>query len=300
MRLISTFFSLSTLIGLNVSCQSNSNDFDASGSFEAEETIISAQANGILKSFNIQEGQSLTAGQKLGLIDTTALHLKKAQVKAQMAALGSRKPNKTLQVASLKSQLSYAVNEEARLKKLQAGGAASGKQLDDIEAKISSLNKQLSALESSLSISINSIEKDIEQLAVQVAQIDEQLQKCHIINPLNGVVITKYAEAFEMAAAGKPLYKIADLSHIILRAYISGNQLPQVKVNQKVKVFTDHGDGEFSETEGSVIWISDKAEFTPKTIQTKDERANMVYALKVLVKNTGEYKIGMYGEIKFN
>jgi HlyD family secretion protein len=292
--------SLSSLLAFTISCQSSDHDFDASGSFEAEETIISAQANGILNSFQIREGQNLKAGENVGQIDTFALHLKKEQISAQIEAVASRSPNKNVQIASLKSQLDHAKSEKSRMSKLVAGGAASTKQLDDLESKISSLRKQLSALESKLNISINSIEKDIKQLEVQRRQIEDQLLKCKIINPLKGQVIASYAEQFEMTAAGKPLYKIADLSQIILRAYITGNQFPQVKLNQKLSVYTDNGDGGFNETTGKVIWISDKAEFTPKTIQTKDERANMVYALKVLVKNEGAFKIGMYGEIKFN
>jgi HlyD family secretion protein len=292
--------SFSSLLAFTISCQSSDQDFDASGSFEAEETIISAQANGILNSFQIREGQNLKAGENVGEIDTFALHLKKEQISAQIEAVASRTPNKNLQIASLKSQLDYARTEKSRWSKLVAGGAASTKQLDDIESKISSLSKQLIALESSLNISINSIEQDIKQLEVQRRQIEDQLLKCKIINPLKGQVIASYAEQFEMTAAGKPLYKIADLSQIILRAYITGNQFPQVKLNKILSVYTDNGEGGFNETTGEVIWISDKAEFTPKTIQTKDERANMVYALKILVKNEGAFKIGMYGEIKFN
>ena len=150
-----------------------------------------------------------------------------------------------------------------------------------------------------MDISTESINSDVLPLQVQVEQLNDQLAKCKIINPANGTVLTKYAEANEMTATGKPLYKIADLSNIILRAYITGDQLPQIKLNQKVKVLTDDGRGSYKKTEGTIIWINDKAEFTPKTIQTKNERANMVYAIKVRVKNDGTYKIGMYGEIKF-
>ncbi len=161
------------------------------------------------------------------------------------------------------------------------------------------LKKQIEAQQSTLSISSEGLSKDIVPLQVQVEQLNDQLAKCKIINPANGTVLAKYAEANEMTTTGKPLYKIADLSNIILRAYITSNQLTQVKLNQKVKVLTDDGKGGYKETEGTVTWINDKAEFTPKTIQTKDERANMVYALKIKVKNDGSYKVGMYGEIKF-
>jgi HlyD family secretion protein len=182
---------------------------------------------------------------------------------------------------------------------LVKGDAATPKQLDDINAQIEVLKKQIEAQQSTLSISSEGLGKDVVPLQVQIEQLNDQLAKCSIINPTNGTVLAKYAEANEMTAAGKPLYKIADLSNIILRAYITGNQLPQVKLNQQVKVLTDDGKGGYKETQGTIIWINSKAEFTPKTIQTKDERANMVYAIKVKVKNDGAYKVGMYGEIKF-
>lgn len=299
MRLLSTILSLSTLLFFASSCQNQVGEFDASGSFEAEETIISAEANGLLQSFNLREGQDLKPGQIVGHIDSLPLSLKKQQLLAQMAAMESRRPNKALQLAPLQSQLKTAKSEQDRISKLKAGGAATAKQTDDIAANISALSKQIAAQESNLNIAISSLEKDLEQMQVQVAQVDDQLKRCVITNPVKGKVLSKYAEQYEMTAAGKPLYKIADLSQIILRAYVSGNQLVQINLNQKVTVYTDNGEGGFKETEGEIVWISDQSEFTPKTIQTKGERANMVYALKVLVKNDGSYKIGMYGEIKF-
>tara|TARA_R110002050_G_scaffold18382_3_gene53760 strand:+ start:1996 stop:2898 length:903 start_codon:yes stop_codon:yes gene_type:complete len=299
MRLLSTIFSLSTLLFFASSCQNKGHEFDASGSFEAEETIISAEANGLLQSFNLREGQDLKPRQIVGHIDSLPLSLKKQQLLAQMAAMESRRPNKALQLAPLQSQLKTAKSEQDRINKLKAGGAATAKQADDIAANISALSKQIAAQESSLNIAVNSLEKELKQMQVQVAQVDDQLKRCVITNPVKGKVLSKYAEQYEMTAAGKPLYKIADLSQIILRSYVSGNQLPQVKLNQKVTVYTDNGEGGFNEREGEIVWISDQSEFTPKTIQTKDERANMVYALKVLVRNDGRYKIGMYGEIKF-
>jgi HlyD family secretion protein len=199
----------------------------------------------------------------------------------------------------LQEQLKTAEKERTRVANLVKGDAATPKQLDDINAQIEVLKKQIEAQKSTLSISSEGLGKDVVPLQVQIEQLNDQLAKCNIINPTNGTVLAKYAEANEMTTTGKPLYKIADLSNIILRAYITGNQLTQVKLNQKVKVLTDDGKGGYKETEGTIIWINDKAEFTPKTIQTKDERANMVYAIKVKVKNDGAYKVGMYGEIKF-
>ncbi len=291
-------FIASLLIGLSA-CNNNKVSFDASGSFEAEETIISSEATGTIKQFNISEGQTLQADHFVGYIDSTQLYLKKQQLEAQIKALLGRKPNVSVQLASLQSQLNTAQKEKVRIENLVKGDAATPKQLDDINAQIEVITKQIEAQKSSLDISTDGISNDVLPLRVQVKQLNDQLAKCNIINPIKGTVLTKYAEANEMAITGKPLYKIANLSEIVLRAYITGNQLPQVKLNQKVKVLTDDGLGGYKETEGSIVWINDKAEFTPKTIQTKEERANMVYAIKVKVINDGTYKIGMYGEIKF-
>lgn len=280
-------------------CNDNKVSYDASGSFEAEETIISSEATGTIKRFEIEEGQTLEAGQNIGYIDSLQLYLKKKQLEAQVIAILGKKPNISVQLSALQTQLKTAEKEKTRVANLVKGDAATPKQLDDINAQIEVLKKQIEAQQSSLSISSDGLGKDVVPLQVQIEQLNDQLAKCNIINPTNGTVLAKYAETNEMTAVGKPLYKIADLTNIILRAYITGNQLTQVKLNQKVKVLTDDGKGGYKETEGTIIWINDKAEFTPKTIQTKDERANMVYAIKVKVKNDGAYKVGMYGEIKF-
>lgn len=280
-------------------CNANKVSFDASGSFEAEETIISSEATGTIKRFEIEEGQTLETGQNIGYIDSLQLYLKKKQLEAQVIAILGKKPNISVQLSALQSQLKTAEKEKTRVANLVKGDAATPKQLDDINAQIEVLKKQIEAQQSSLSISSDGLGKDVVPLQVQIEQLNDQLAKCNIINPTNGTVLAKYAETNEMTATGKPLYKIADLTNIILRAYITGNQLTQVKLNQKVKVHTDDGKGGYKETEGTIIWINDKAEFTPKTIQTKEERANMVYAIKVKVKNDGAYKVGMYGEISF-
>lgn len=280
-------------------CNDNKVSFDASGSFEAEETIISSEATGTIKQFSIEEGQIVEAGQEIGYIDSLQLYLKKKQLEAQVTAILGKKPNIPVQLSALQEQLKTTEKERTRVANLVKGDAATPKQLDDINAQIEVLKKQIEAQQSTLSISSEGLSKDIVPLQVQVEQLNDQLAKCKIINPASGTVLAKYAEANEMTTIGKPLYKIADLSNIILRAYITSNQLTQVKLNQKVKVLTDDGKGGYKETEGTVTWINDKAEFTPKTIQTKDERANMVYAVKIKVKNDGSYKVGMYGEIKF-
>ncbi len=296
---IKTIAFVAGIATLLTACNNNKTSFDASGSFEAEETIISSEATGTIKQFEIEEGQTLQAGQFVGYIDSTQLFLKKKQLLAQVNAMLSKKPNVSAQVATLQSQLQTAQKEKDRITNLVKCDAAPQKQLDDINAQIDVIKKQIEAQKSSLDISTEGISKDAVSVTTQIEQLNDQLAKCKLINPTNGTVLTKYAEANEMTASGKPLYKIADLSNIILRAYITGDQLPQIKLNQKVKVLTDDGKGSYKETDGVIIWINDKAEFTPKTIQTKNERANMVYAIKVKVKNDGTYKIGMYGEIKF-
>lgn len=281
------------------SCSNNSNNFDASGSFETEEYIISSEANGIIKELNIEEGAVLKANQQIGYVDSTQLHLKKRQLEAQIQAALGRRPNVALQLSVLGDQLKTAESERERVYNLVQGDAATPKQLDDVDAQIEVIKSQIEAQRSTLTSSSQSISSEVMAMQVQIEQINDQLNKCNITNPIEGTVLTKYAKANEMTGMGKPLYKIADIDNMILRAYITGNQLSDVKLNQTVSVRTDDGKGGFHEAQGTVTWISDKAEFTPKTIQTKNERANLVYAIKVSVKNDGRYKIGMYGEIKF-
>ena len=295
------------------SCKNDKKNFDASGSFEAEETIISSEASGTIKELNAEEGQALEAQQTIGYIDSVPLFLKKKQLEAQLKATGKRIPDVATQTgyysqqeAVTQSRLKNLLHEQQRLENLVRADAATPKQLDDINAQVDETQKQLlvigrqkEAQVSALQTQSASVSGDLVPLQVQIEQVNDQLGKSVIINPINGTVLTKYAEANETTSPGKPLYKIADLSTIILRAYITGDQLPLIKLNQKVKVLTDDGKGGYKQTVGIITWINDKAEFTPKTIQTKDERANMVYAIKVKVKNDGSYKIGMYGEIKF-
>lgn len=285
--------------GSYFSC-SNSNHFDASGSFEAVETIISAEASGVIEEFSVEEGTVLKAGEYIGYIDSTQLYLKKRQMESQVQALLTRKPDIAVQLASLEKQMQSALREKKRIENLVQAGAATTKQKDDILSQIDIIQAQIDAANSSLTISTDGITKDARPLYLQIEQLKDLLRKCRIVNPVNGTVLVKYAEPHEMTATGKQLYKIADLSKIILKAYITGNQLAQVKLNDTVTVFTDNGTDGFNKTDGRIQWISDKAEFTPKTIQTKDERANQVYAIKILVPNDGSLKIGMYGEVVFH
>ena len=289
---------ISTIL-LLASCSGNSNRYDASGTFEATEIIVSAEASGLIQAFNLEEGEVLQAGQYIGSIDSVQLYLSKKQLQAQIQAVLSKRPDVATQIAALQEQLKQAHREQQRITNLLKADAATQKQLDDANAQIAIINKQIEGQRSSLRITSASLSEETLPLTVQIEQLNDQLEKCRIVNPVTGTVLTKYAEANEMAANGKPLYKVADLSQIILRAYITGDQFAQVKLNQPVQVLIDAKDGEYTTYTGTVVWITDKAEFTPKTIQTKDERANLVYATKIKVKNDGKLKIGMYGEVKF-
>ena len=284
---------------LIVSCKNENGMRDASGTFEAIETIVSAEANGKILELNIEEGNLIKQDQQVGYIDSLQLHLTRLQLMQNRKAILSGRPDVTTQIESLQKELENAMNDKKRIENLVKGEVASQKQLDDANTRVSVLQSKIDAQKSVLGTTTSTLNEQSNTVEFQLAQVEDQLRKCRIVNPVTGTVLTKYANAYEMVSTGKPLYKIADLSTIILRAYITGNQLPNIKLNQKVKVYTDDGKGGFKETEGSISWINDKAEFMPKTIQTKDERANMVYAIKINVKNDGAYKIGMYGEIKF-
>jgi HlyD family secretion protein len=284
---------------LVIACTSGETDYDASGTFEAVETIVSTEANGTIKALDLNEGQTLKAGAQVGYIDSLQLFLKKKQLLAQIRVVLSKRPNVAAQLATLYEQLKQAKREQQRIANLLKADAATQKQYDDATSQVAVTERQIDAQESSLGITSASLNEEVLPLRVQIEQLDDQLSRCRIINPVNGTVLVKYAEAQEMAQSGKPLYKIADLSTIVLRAYITGDQLPKVKLNQKVTVLVDADAGSYKEYPGTIEWVSDKAEFTPKTIQTKDERANLVYAVKINVKNDGVLKIGMYGEVKF-
>jgi HlyD family secretion protein len=294
-------------------CKNNKDVYDASGTFEATETIVSAEASGIIKAFNISEGETLDSGQQIGYIDSTQLFLKKKQLDAQIKATGSRIPDISAQTAQFKQQaavmqsrLDHLLKEKTRIQNLVNADAATPKQLDDIKAQVTETQQQIKAIKeqgaaqtSALQTQQSGISSEVTPLQVQIEQINDQLKKSKIINPVHGTVLTKFVEANEMANIGKPLYTIADLTTITLRAYITGDQFAAIKLGQKLKVFADDPSGKRKEYQGTVSWINNKAEFTPKTIQTKDERANLVYAIKINVQNDGTLKIGMYGEVGF-
>lgn len=279
------------------SCSNKENDFDASGSFEAVETILSAEANGQILQLNVEEGQQLEAGQKVGFIDSTQLAINKMQLRQNEKAILSGRPQIQIQTESLKRQLDNAILDRNRTEKLVKGGVASQKQLDDINSKVAALQAQIKAQKSSLETTNENLTQQGNTVGVQLKGIEDQLSKSVIVNPIKGTVLAKYAEQYEMAVIGKPLYKIANLETLDLRAYITGTQLPQIKIGQQVKVRIDQGEKKYKEYQGTIGWISNKSEFSPKTIPTKDERANLVYAIKIRVKNDGYLKIGMYGEV---
>lgn len=279
-------------------CKNNDDDYDASGTFEADEIIVSSEASGRIIQLDIDEGSQLKEGETVGYIDSLQLYLKRKQLQANIRAIDSRRPDIDRQVAATQQQIATAKTEKVRIENLLKSNAANQKQLDDINAQIAVLQKQLEAQKSTLEISTKSISEDGSVLAVQIAQLDDQLQKCRIASPIEGTVLVKYAEAGEVTAVGKPLFKIANTGKMTLRAYVTADQLSKLKLGQSVKVHTDFGKDESKEYNGIITWISDKSEFTPKTVQTRDERANLVYATKIAVKNDGYLKIGMYGGIK--
>jgi HlyD family secretion protein len=289
---------LTALIFL-ASCSGNENPYDASGTFEAVETIVPAEVSGTIRAFHVSEGQTIAEGDTVGYIDSVQLYLRKKQLLAQIRSVLSRKPNVATQLAALEEQLRQAEREQQRVGRLLKSDAATQKQYDDAHTQVAVIQRQIEAQHSTLGITTSSLTEETLPLRVQIEQLNDQLDKCRIINPVAGTVLTKYAETHEMAAVGKPLYKIADLSTVNLRAYVTGEQLPGLKLGQAVTVLADQKDGAVKEYAGTIAWISDKAEFTPKTIQTKDERANLVYAVKISVKNDGHLKIGMYGEVRF-
>src|SRR6056297_631550 len=287
---ISVFLSL-----LLFACSGNDNGPDAYGNFEAREIIVSAESQGKLLQFNVEEGEKLKKNQQVGWIDTSTLHIQKEQLKAQKQAVASKLANIKAQIEVQQEQKQNLLTEKNRIEKLYNDQAATKQKLDDINGKYDVLLKQIEATKTQ----INSIDKEMEVMDRQVDLIDEQIRKAKIINPVNGTVLEKYVEESEIAVMGKALYKIARLDEIDLRVYISGAQLPSVKIGQKVTVLVDKDAKTNQEFEGKVIWISDQAEFTPKIIQTKEERVNMVYAVKVRVQNDGTMKIGMPGEVIF-
>lgn len=308
------YFLIYFLAVITVSCGNGRMKSDASGTFEANEVIVSSELPGKLLSFSAEEGRVVPKDTIVGTVDAINLSLQKDQVAASIDALSQRTSDVNPQVKLLQdqlivqeSQLKTQQRERQRTANLVKQDAATTKQLDDIDAQLDVLTKQINVTRQQIAVQRSNtgtqnrgILSEAAPLKKRVAQLDDQLQRANIINPVSGTVLAKYVEAGEVVSTGKALYKIADLSSLELRAYVTGDLLPSIKLGQQVTVLIDAKDGEFKNYPGTITWISDKAEFTPKTIQTKEERANLVYAMKVKVKNDGFLKIGMYGEVQLN
>lgn len=294
-----TYSSLLVLALAMTACGKGNKVYDASGVFESTEVTVSAEGNGKIMSLDLQEGDRLEAGAVVGCIDTVQLYLSKIQLEASRRAVGSGRLNISRQIAALESQIAKQRQELDRFTKLEQAGASNRKQVEDIQAQIDILERQLAAQKESLQNTNSNVSGQADALEAQMAQLEDRIRKCVITSPVSGTVLAKYSEAGELAVQGRALFKVADLDNIRLRAYITADQLTNVKLGQAVKVYADQGTSGRKEYDGTLIWISDKAEFTPKTIQTRDERANLVYAVKIAVKNDGLIKLGMYGEVKF-
>ena len=280
------------------SCASRK-DFDAVGYFEAKEITVSAEVTGRITSFHIAEGDTLNPGESVGSIDTTQYYLNKMLLEKNVKSVSSNRPNVSVQTAALQSQLDNLKKEKVRIEKLVNAKAAPSKQLDDINASIASLQSQMRAQKLTLSNNAQSIDAQSSALDIQKALVEDQLTKCRLLAPVGGTVLATYVEPGEFATVGKPLYKVADLSDMTLRAYATSDQLADLKVGQTVKVKAVFGDKNIREYEGRISNIASKSEFTPKNIPTNNERADMVYALKILVPNDGFIKIGTYAEVLF-
>jgi len=294
------FLSAMLVLMITPSCNLSDDSSEASGVFESTEVMVAAENTGKIMQFSIEEGQEIKLGDVTAIIDSTQLYLKKQQLKAAARAIQSKQPDTKKQLAALEQQHNTALKEKKRVENLVKAEAVNQKQLDDVNAQIAMLEKQITALKSTLETTLASMQNEEEAMRIQIAQVEDQLKKCSVTSPVDGTVLVKYAQQGEITTIGKPLFKIADTRKMILRVYVTSSQLSSVKTGQKVKVLADSGSEAYKNYEGVITWISSKSEFTPKTIQTRDERANLVYAVKVLVQNDGFLKIGMYGQLSFH
>lgn len=291
-------YKFSIILGLSFlmfSCGNQAQKSDAYGNFESDKVTVSAEGNGKILSFNVEEGDLLKKGQEIGLIDTLDLYYKKEQLQAQRSSLKANFQQIDAQVEVQKQQLENIEISKKRVEKLFAKGAATQKQVDDVSGQYDVVNKQITATETQR----NALQQQINSIGKQIEQIELAISKCHIISPVDGTVLSKLSMQGEMAGIGKPLFTMADLTSLNLKAYISEDQLSTIKIGQKVSAIIDTPEG-LKTMPGTLIWVSESAEFTPKTIQTRDERVNLVYAIKVKVVNDGSLKIGMPGEVDFS
>ena len=282
-----------------ISCADGKKNKDATGVFEATEVIVSAESAGKLIRLEVHEGQQLKKDEILGLVDTVQLSLQKMQLRASQLSLLASKPDVPSQVGAIEKEIEKLEFEKQRTQKLLEGDVATQKQLDDIQSQLDVLRARLKAQKKSLGSSVDALDAQHDAMEVQMDQLNDQIARCQIKSPIEGSVLVKYTEQGEFVNLGKPLFKVADMEQMTLRAFVTAEQLKELQINQKVIVLAEFGAEENREYEGEITWISDKSEFTPKTIQTQDERANLVYAIKVSVKNDGYLKIGMYGGLKW-
>ena len=289
---------LAGAVMMMTACANSEKEYDATGTFEATETTVFAEQSGALLTFSVNEGDSIGQGQEVGLIDTTQTWLKIQQLGATKDVYQSQKPDMERQISATRQQLAKARMDEQRYRELVADGAAPAKMLDDASSQVKVLQKQLDAQVSSLNTQLSTLNAQLSTADVQIEQLRDMLGKCHIAAPTKGTVLEKYVERGEFVTVGKPLFKMADVQEMYLRAYVTSAQLQSLKLGQQVKVFADYGDQQRKTYDGTVTWISSRSEFTPKTILTDDERADLVYAVKIAVRNDGFIKIGMYGEVK--
>ena len=300
LRILYYCLAATLLCGGLTACNSSADEADATGVFEATEVLVSAESGGRILHLDLQEGDRVESDRVVGYIDTVQLALKREQLLASMDAVGHKKMDVAKQVAATRRQIEQAEREYARSRDLLHDRAGTQKQVDDAEAQVAVLRRQLEAQLSTMTSANLGVRDEQRSLELQVLQLDDQLQKCRIASPIRGTVLTKYAEAGEVTAAGRPLFKVADLEHIYLRAYVEAPQLTALRLGQEVTVYADRGEADRTPYPGRVVWISGEAEFTPKTIQTRDERSNLVYAVKIAVDNSdGQIKLGMYGCVDF-
>lgn len=279
-------------------CATDDKEFDATGTFEATEVTVSAEQTGRLLRFTAEEGRKVEAGSLLGLVDTVQLYLRARQIGATRLVYATQRPDIHKQIAATRQQIAKARQDVERFTQLVGDGAANRKQLDDATHQLAFLRRQLEAQTATLQNSANSLSAQMNTADVEKLQVADQLAKCRIHTPIGGTILETYVEPGEFVTTGKPLFTVADIDRMYLRAYLTSNQLRNVKLGQHVNVLSDYGDGQRKSYPGTVTWISSKSEFTPKTILTDDERANLVYAVKIAVRNDGHLKIGMYGEVK--
>lgn len=286
------------IVTLTMTACHNTPDYDATGIFEATTVTVSAETAGKILSLTAEEGDSVIAGQKIAVVDTSILVLQQKQLGSQQQSAKASSPDIAAQAAALRSQIAHQEHECQRFGRLLADGATTQKQYDDAQAQLGVLRGQLTALLSTLDNSRTSISDNTAAIRYQSEQIGEQIARSTVSSPLTGTVLIKYAQRGEFATPGRPLYKIADLDNIYLRAYFTVSQLADLRIGQKVTVIADFGGEEQYEYPGTVTWIAQESEFTPKSIQTRDSRANLVYAVKIAVRNDGRLKLGQYGEVR--